>query len=407
MHKRVLLAEQSDTIRGIAGTVLRQNGFEVISVSTADKALEVLNFSRPDLLIIGGNMLDRSQRPLYERVQGDARFSSIPILLLADPEKGELPFPEEVIISVPFHPRDFLERVMVFAGRPAAPQQPAPVNPLDGAGLEDEAIDRALGLDRIEVTDSEIMDKTGTIRRPKKKPPEKMIGLDHEDKTNEDITDSSRVESIMIRDEQTDIVQKKEAGRPPLKPTSTGKLDILTDSDQYAMNDPGTPTVQSQEKTHDYDWFLSEMRQEAQSPAEPPPASTPPAPDGRLSVAEPSSFIDPITPPPGQNAEQRPDGSVEKFIDEFKKEVDKIQENEPESIMLEADKPSANGSDSQPLDWEDSLEKTTSEQMNLFTKEFSASLADRIAEKIVAKIDADKLLRLIRNEIIARAENRK
>ena len=41
MRKRVLLAEQSDAIRGVAETVLRQNGFEVIPITTAEKALEV------------------------------------------------------------------------------------------------------------------------------------------------------------------------------------------------------------------------------------------------------------------------------------------------------------------------------------------------------------------------------
>ena len=42
MHKRILIIEAADAVRGIAENVLRQNGYEVISVSDAEKALEVL-----------------------------------------------------------------------------------------------------------------------------------------------------------------------------------------------------------------------------------------------------------------------------------------------------------------------------------------------------------------------------
>ena len=115
-HKRVLLAEQSDTIRGLAGNVLRQSGFEVIGVATADKALEVLNFSRPDLLIVNGGLTDRGKRPLYERIQGDARFANVPLLLLLDPEHPDVPFPDNLLVNLPFEPKGLLEKVTAVSG---------------------------------------------------------------------------------------------------------------------------------------------------------------------------------------------------------------------------------------------------------------------------------------------------
>ena len=51
MRKRVLIAELSDITRVAAETVLRQNGFEVIAVSSGDKAFQVLEHSKPHLII--------------------------------------------------------------------------------------------------------------------------------------------------------------------------------------------------------------------------------------------------------------------------------------------------------------------------------------------------------------------
>ena len=159
MSKRILLAEASDTIRGVATTVLRQNGLKVISVGTAQKAMEVLNHSRPSLLIVGGTLADPDGSLFYERVSADHRFASTPILLFAEPGQPRLPFPSEAVINLPFDPKEFVDRVTALTGPsqtpPASPQSPSTetTNPLGGTELEDGAIDAALGLDLIEVTD--------------------------------------------------------------------------------------------------------------------------------------------------------------------------------------------------------------------------------------------------------------
>ncbi|GEM_PF-3505265 len=409
MHKRVLLADGSDTIRNVAGNVLRQNGFEVISVSTAEKAMEVLNFSRPDLLIINGNLRDQGQRPLYERIRDDSRFTSIPLLLLAEPSSGDLPFPEEVVIAMPFDPKEFVERAMLFTGRSTPPEQPTAPGTLEADGSRDAAVDSAPVLDRIEVTDSEVMNKTSAGFRVPGKTTEKMIGFDHE-KENTEVSESSKVESVLIRDDQTDIVQKH-TPRKPLPLSSTGKLDILKDSDQYAVNDPQSLERDGEHQPDDYEWFLSEMRKEAQAPSQPGAKSQAP-PDSqqsKLSIAEPSSLVDPVTPGPageGSSGAHASGAGVEKFIGEFKKEVERLQDQEPESIVLQADKESEPHS-TIATSWEDSLEKITPEQMKLFTREFTATLAEKIAAMIVERIDSDKLLNLIRSEIRAQASRKK
>ncbi|MCK4460807.1 MAG: hypothetical protein KAW46_03330, partial [candidate division Zixibacteria bacterium] len=93
----------------------------------------------------------------------------------------------------------------------------------------------------------------------------------------------------------------------------------------------------------------------------------------------------------------------EKFIDEFKKEVEKIHDSEPESILVEANQQSTDVDHN----WEDSLEKITPDQIELFTKEFVTVLSERIAAQVAAKIDEEKLLALLKSEIMAQAARKK
>lgn len=53
------------------------------------------------------------------------------------------------------------------------------------------------------------------------------------------------------------------------------------------------------------------------------------------------------------------------------------------------------------MSWDEKLENLTPDQMGLFTAQFSKDLAEKIADKIINKIDEEKLLALIKSEIIA------
>jgi hypothetical protein len=53
--------------------------------------------------------------------------------------------------------------------------------------------------------------------------------------------------------------------------------------------------------------------------------------------------------------------------------------------------------------WEEKAEKITPEHMALFTREFIAELADKIAVRLVSKLDSDKLHELIVAELIGRS----
>ncbi len=413
MRKRVLMAEQSDAIRGVAETVLRQHGFEVISVAAAEKALEVLKYSRPDLLIIGADLATGDKRPLYDKLQSDPKTASMALLLFDDPGGGELPFPPEVIIPLPFDPKEFLEKVMIFSGAlPADVKQTVP-SPLEKASLDDELLDAALALDRIDVTESEVIGKTDVAARTASPSSgDKLVGYDENEKAQKEPRESGKVETVMIRDRMdTDKSADAEKKKSELSLSGTGKLEILTD--QYGIADPSAFKAGARDQSHDYEWFVDEMRKEVEATHAPPsPADTGRADKAippELKISEPASIVDPVTPvaPPTSAPKETTVTGVEKFIDEFKKEIKKARGDEPETIRLQADQSAAEKAGTTGPKWEESFEKNiTPEQVNLFTRELCSELAEKIANKIVSKIDGDKLLHLIKSEILSRARSK-
>lgn len=405
MRKRVLVAEESDTNRRIAETVLRQNGFEVVSVSSADKAKEVLQFARPDLIIVGGDLKTADGQPYFERLTENPKTASIPLMLFDSAEQADLPFPPEVIIPSPFDPQEFVQRVTAFTGQGAAASPP---NPLSQMHADDEFLDAALGLDRIDVTDSEVLDRTSMPGKgiPIGKNSERLVGFDHVENDTEDLSDSSRVESVMMRDEKAE----KKRPAPPAS-TQTSKLEIM--EDQYGLSDPGAFKEQNNELNHDYDWFINSMREEVgeQGPKPAQPAQTKLTESARIrTITKPVPAENPFADLTDQSSAaqqgggKRRNAGVDKFIDEFKKEIERIKTSESESIFIEETHKDSGGSD-QGLAWEETLEKVSPEQVEIFTRQLASELAEKIAAKIAAKIDPDRLMQLIKSEILAHYKN--
>ena len=403
-NKRVLLVEQSDASRQVAESILRQNGYEVISVSSSEKALEVVEFTRPDLLIVGSNLTSSGNKPLYERLQNEPRSSSVPLLVVDSEESGALPFPDEVVISVPLDSKDLLSKVSAFVGAKAGPADPNPANPLTNTDLEEDLLDSALGLDQLEVTDSEIMDKTvvpSQDRRHRKD--SDRIGLDDNIEDTGHGTGTGKIESISIEGDATDIVQKKE-NKPAVNPDASGMLEIM--SDQFGLESPDSLGLDDDaDSDHDYNWFINEMRSDGMNPDKEfkQKKNDTESDSSELHLKDTSSFVDPITPPPATSSRPTsgtPKG-VDHFIEEFKREVEKIQ-SEPSFEAVGRDDGDENGKVADMV-WEEKLESLTVDQIGLFTRQFSRDLAENIAESIVNKIDAEKLLAMIKAEIISRA----
>ena len=411
MRKRVLIVEGADAVRGVAESVLRQNGYEVIAVSSGDKAKEVLQYARPDLIVLGASMKAADQSPLYEKYRDDAKTSAIPMVLFAPVEPMNLPFPPEVIVARPVDPKDFLQKVKTYAGygEIRAPR----VAPAAPSSIDDEFLDAALGLDHLDVTDSEVLHKTSTgIKVTAPTSITRGTQLGHDDQDQGEQSESRRVETLMINDEQAEIMRRsgrvaaQQGGTPH---AGTSKLEIV--SDQYGMNDPEAfKPERSDSSHHDYDWFVNSMRDELTGHKPTQSTAGKPGESQKLNFSTTSSMLDPHTPGPTGKVDSKsipePKGAqrgaeVEKFIDEFKREIEVLKSTEPEpgpisTETIAASEPPKN------LAWEESVENITPQQVELFSRQLAKELGERIAEKIVSKIDSEKLLQLIKGEIIAR-----
>jgi len=402
MQKRVLVAEESDTIRGVAETILRQHGYDVISVGSSDRALELLEFSLPHLILVSADLKGSDGRPCYEKIQANARTTSVPLLLLAgDESTDDLPFPPEAIIPRPFDPNQLVQRVSVFADK--AEQATANGNAQGENGLDDELLDAALGLDEIDVTSSEVINKSVRARQSASDSGE--VG-----KTGDKDTGGTKVESLMIQDEDSEIKHQADQAKKK-KAQASSKLEIM--DDQYGLSDPSAFETDQESQAHDYDWFVNSMR------AENDPAHTPASKHDdidELTFTETSAHVDPVTPGPSHGTSTgrssgpmspsaRQTAGVDKFIDEFKKEIEKIRADDQE-VAVEDEGGTQVAVDEQDLVWEEKVEKIKPEHMEIFTREFVSRLAEKLAEQIAAKIDGDKLLQMIKNEIVGRSSKK-
>jgi DNA-binding response OmpR family regulator len=397
MHRRVLIAEQADTVRAVAEAVLRQNGYDVIAVTAAEKAREVLELSKPDLLIIGADLAAPDGTPYYERLRKDSRTAQIPTLLIEPPDKTPITISDLTVVPRPLDPQDFLQKVtLALAGGGVV----SPNGPLASADIDDDFLDAALGLGNIDVTSSEVMDKTGLgLHIPGSATGEKPIGMEahQEKKTGE--SGGNKVEAIVLDMKSSRVTSRTPGRKAPVE--GTGKLEILTD--QYGLEKP-LPAVENEHANHDYDWFIDAIKED-NTPTTPGKGSL--HETGGLVISERSALVDPSTPGPTPSYQAvPPPPGVEKFIDEFKKEMQQLREVDSDTAIPEVKTIKGAGA-GEKLDWEEKLEQIGPTEMEMFTREFARELGHRVAEIIAAKIDPDKLMRLIRAEVVERYQKKK
>jgi len=397
VRHKVLIVEKSDTTRSVAESTLRQNGYEVISLDSADTALEVINLSRPHLALVGADLVTSDRISLFEKILQNPETSNLPVLLFASEDGSDSGFPEEIVISRPLDIHDFLNKISIFIGRGDSPK-PEKASGDNASEVNDDFLDAALGLDHIDVTDSEVMDKTSYSKKNVIK--STATHLAH---IEEDMNQSRQVESLIIQEESGPIQQKKSS--PPKTVEGSGKLDIA--DNQYDLNELNEPST-SDDSAHDYDWFVNSMQDEnSQKPLPGGSGNKKGTGDsGKLSFTDPAAVVDPNTPGPGAVKSKRDKntvGGVEEFIDEFKKEIEQLRVDQPK----EFDTDPGESKKHKPTVSNGNIDNISINDVDMFTREFAQELGHSIAKLVVEKIDADRLLEMIKKEIVDRYHNKK
>ncbi|MEP0828964.1 MAG: hypothetical protein HRF51_10620 [bacterium] len=392
MPKKILVAERSDTIRGIAEAVLHQNGYDVVSAATLEKAKELIITGQPNLIVLGADLKDAEGKYLYDSLEENPMMASIPLLLIADPDGRSLPYPDEVILPRPFEPNDFIERVRLFAGggnQKPATSGAAPRDQFTMDTIDDAFLDAALGIEKISVESSEEFDKT--FMTGKLKTGAKSDGGDAFNIAQQPIDEqekkggTQKVETLMIREDSGAV---KEPKKEQEKLSGTSQIEIATD--QYGLitqEAPANPDV-LKPNVHDYDWFIKEMQKDA--------ANITFTPDGSKVTSTPSEKImEPIPPtvaevehPATNISEEMPAVAVgvEKFIEKFKEEVKQLEG--------QAEAGSADRGEAPALS-----ESADLGEVRHFSNYVAELLAERLAKEIASKLDAETIFKLVKSDL--------
>ena len=269
MSKRILLIENDEPIRSAVERALRQNGYEVISVDSARRAEGILGVSEFDLAVIGAGINIDAGTPLYNEWT-DHIAERGPVLVIYSNRTPKPDLPDEVMVESPFMPDDLISKVAVFAGSSSGASATGEEDAFfDEKPLDDDALDAALGLDKIEVQESELRGAIGDTQPPHQKQVESLVGYDAE------ITATSRhTEKTLTDTGKIDLaIQSNKTSMQKTSVTPSPEESIEVASPSAGVN----PAPESE--GHDFGWFESEMRESrpAGQKAKPEPANAPPA----------------------------------------------------------------------------------------------------------------------------------
>ena len=129
--KKIIIAEASSTIKSVADSLLRQQGYDVVCTSDGLQAWEVMQAERPDLALIGLNLSGISGLELCRQMSGDKVAEKIPALLMIGARDKATK--DQLVASgargylkKPFSPKDLLEAIANIIGPLDEPESARP-----------------------------------------------------------------------------------------------------------------------------------------------------------------------------------------------------------------------------------------------------------------------------------------
>lgn len=128
-RKKILIAEDAETMRETLSFLLANRGYEVAKASNGREALKLAKTFSPDLIVLGAELPEISGYDVYRYLKMDPSSQQIPVLLLVaftetcDAPTRTLPS-SEFLFSKPFTAHDFLQRVQKLLSEAPEPARP-------------------------------------------------------------------------------------------------------------------------------------------------------------------------------------------------------------------------------------------------------------------------------------------
>jgi CheY-like chemotaxis protein len=116
MPNKVLVADDSQTIRSVAEFLLRQKGYEVFLAQNGEEAFTLIKKNPPDLVLLDNSMPLKDGFSLCQDLKNDYALKNIPVVMLLNSRESvnQENFKTsgcDSFILKPFSPREFLEKV--------------------------------------------------------------------------------------------------------------------------------------------------------------------------------------------------------------------------------------------------------------------------------------------------------
>jgi len=122
----ILLVDDEEYMRRLAGMTLQQAGYEVVLASTGAEALARIQEATPDLIVSDVMMPDMDGLSLLRQLRADAATRSIPVILVTAMARTEdvvagLELGADDYLVKPYHPAELVARVRAKINRPPIP----------------------------------------------------------------------------------------------------------------------------------------------------------------------------------------------------------------------------------------------------------------------------------------------
>ena len=119
MAKKILVVDDEPDILKIVTFRLKKEGYEVLTAVNGQKALDLVNSQRPDLILLDLRLPVVDGYEVCKRVKTDEGLRQIPVILITASSAGKIAektkeFRADDYLIKPFEPEELLDKVKKF-----------------------------------------------------------------------------------------------------------------------------------------------------------------------------------------------------------------------------------------------------------------------------------------------------
>jgi len=116
MNHKILVADDSPTVRNVTEPLLRKHGYEVLFADDGAKALEIAKANKPDLIFLDDALSILNGEEVCKELKQNGSLKDIPVVMLLSKDEREKKqelrlIGADAFITKPFNPREILDHV--------------------------------------------------------------------------------------------------------------------------------------------------------------------------------------------------------------------------------------------------------------------------------------------------------